>query len=878
MFWRIKLLAGRVRGWLTAQKMDDEFVGELDAHLELLTTELVRRGSSPKEARRMARMKLGGITQLRETHREAAGLPAVESFFQDLRYAARSLRNKPGFAIACILILGLGIGVTAAIFSVVHGVLLRPLPYPNSSRLVRIEEIHPGSSNSNFTYASYLDLDRRSGSMENISAYRPWNFNLTGEGEPEEVAGALVSENFFPALGSQPILGRAIREEDDRPGGDNHVVILSNALWQRKFGSDRGILDKMLRISGEDYRVIGVMPEGFHFPDMAKLWCPLVARGDSRNNRRAHLLAVLANLRSGTSLGGAQAELAVIAKSIERQNPGIDPTMQIAGVSLQKSLVEPVRPALLILMFAVGLLLLLACVNLANLMLARAETRQKEFAIRLAIGAARVRLVRQLLTESLMITVLGAVLGLGITYLLLRFIVALNADSMPRFREISMDWRVTAFVLIISLTTGFLFGLAPALVGTRTDLAGSMKENGSVLTGRRLRGSSRPLVALQFAIAVVLLVGAGLVGNSFVRLLKVNPGFDQNNVLAVTLFFSPDEFPNGDPKGPLLLRQILENVRGVRGLESAGMVNALPITGGPATDFAIVGRPVPAPDQEPSADIRTVDAGYFHTMRIPFVAGREFTEHDDWRSRQVMIINQTMARLFWPNENPIGQHVTMKDWGPPLTGEIVGVVGDVKPRGLDAEVGAMIYWPYAQFPLIFNTIVVRSADDSVRLLPAVKSAIWAVDKNQPISRAEMLDQILSESLARRRLYLILLGAFSIAAMLLAAIGIYGMVSYSVSKRTREIGIRLAMGAERKDLLWMVLGQGAAVALAGIAIGIAGALSITGLMTNLLFGITPSDPLTIAVVAILLLLLALLSSYLPARRATRVDPLVALRYQ
>ena len=663
MFWRIGFLAGRVRGWFISQKMDEEFSGELNAHLELLTTELVRRGNSPEEARRLARVQLGGITQLREAHREAGGLPVVENFVQDLRYATRSFLNKPGFAIVCVLILGLGIGVTAAIFSVVNGVLLRPLPYPNSSRLVRIEEIHPGSSNANFTYASFLDLERQSKSMENISAYRPWSFNLTGEGEPEEVAGALVSENFFSALGSQPILGRTFRGEDDQLGGDNHVVILSNALWQRKFGSDRGILGKILKISGEDYRVTGVMPEGFNYPETAKLWCPLVARGDSRSNRRAHLLAVLANLRPGTLLNAAQAELAVIAKSIEGQNPGIDPTMQIAGVPLQKSLVEPVRPALLILMFAVGLLLLLACVNIANLMLARAETRQKEFAIRLAIGAGRARLIRQLLTESLALTMLGAVLGLAIAHQLLRFIVALNGDSMPRFGEITMDWRVLAFVLVISLITGFLFGLAPALVSARTDLAGSMKESGSVLSGRSSHGSSRPLVALQFAIAVVLLVGAGLVGNSFVRLLKVNPGFDQNNVLAVTLFFSPDKFPDGDPKGPLLLRQLLENVRSVLGAESVGMVNALPITGGPATDFAIVGRPVPAPDDEPSADIRTVDASYFRAMRIPLVAGREFTEHDDWRSSRVMIINQSMARQFWPNENPIGQHVTMKDWG-----------------------------------------------------------------------------------------------------------------------------------------------------------------------------------------------------------------------
>jgi putative ABC transport system permease protein len=878
MFGWVRILASRIRGQFSAHEVDADFSQELDAHLQLLTEQNIRRGMTPEEALRSARVRLGGMTQLRETYRELGGLAVAETFFEDVRYALRTLRKSPGFTLVCVLTLGLGIGASTAIFSVVNGVLLRPLPYPNNGRLVRIEERHPGESTANLTYASYLDLEYESKSLESISAFRPWSFNLTGEGEPEQVPGALVSAAFFSALGSKPLLGRTIRAEDDQPGADNYVVVLSYALWQSRFASDRGIIGKMLRVSAENYRVIGVMPRGFDYPDKSKVWCPLVPGGQLHNNRRSHLLTVIADLRSGEPLGSARGEMTAIAERIEKQNPGVDPDMLITVVSLKKSLVAPVQPALLILIFAVGLLLLIACANLANLLLARVAARQKEFAIRAAIGASRGRLVRQLLTENLVVTSLGAALGLGIASESLRFIVSVNTENMPRFGEISMDWRVLGFTLLVSLFTGLLFGLAPALMGTKTDLNTSLKEGASVSTGATRYGSSQALVLPQFALAVVLLVGAGLVGNSFVRLLRVNPGFNQSGVLAIGLFLSPIEYPEGDPKGPVLLHQMLQSVRSVQGLRSVGLVNALPITGGPDTDFVIAGRPAPPPNNEPSADIRTVDSGYFRTMGIPLLAGREFTEADNAGAARVMVINRTMARDYWPHENPIGQRVTMKDWGPPLTGEIVGVVGDVKTNGLDAAVGPMIYWPYPQFPQLFNTIVVRSEGDSLGLIPALKGAIWAVDKNQPISKTETLDQVLAESLARRRLYMVLLGVFSCAALLLVAVGIYGMVSYSVSQRTHEMGIRLAIGAERRDVLLLVLGQGARVALLGIAVGIAAALALTRLMSNLLFGVSATDPLTFLGVALLLTLTTLVSGYIPARRAMRVDPMVALRHQ
>jgi putative ABC transport system permease protein len=884
MFGWARVLSARISGWVSRRRVEDEFVRELEEHLEMLTEENISRGMTAEEARRMASVRLGGITQLREVNRELQGWAAMETLFQDVRYALRMLRKSPGFTLVCVLTLGLGMGAGTAIFSVVNGVLLRPLPYPNHERLVRIGEKHPGNgcglcgNFGNATYANFNDLERTATTVENISAFREWSFNLTSDGEPEQVAGALVSGNFFAALGSKPVLGRMITPEDDAPGADNRAVVLSHALWQRRFGADRTVVGKTLQINAENYRVLGVMPRGFDYPEKSEIWCPLVPHGQFRDNRRAHLLTIVADLRAGQTTATAQAEIAAIGERIEKQNASDDPDMVLATVSLKKSMVEPVQPALVVLVFAVGLLLVMACANLANLLLARAAGRQKEFSLRSALGAGRLRLVRQLLTESLVLAMLGAVVGLGIAAWSLQFIAALDSHDLPRFGEISIDWQVLGFTLLVSWLSGLFFGLAPALSGTKADLNTSLKEGAGVSLGASRRGASRALIVPQFTLAVVLLVGAGLLGNSFARLLQVNPGFSPSGVLAAQLFFSPTEYPEGDVRGALVLQQMLENVRSIPGVRSAGLVTAVPITGGASTDFIIEGRPLPPANDEPSADIRSADAGYFRTMGIPLLVGREFTEADNSTARRVMVINQTMSSQYWPNGSPIGQHVTMKDWGPPLTGEIVGVVGDVKTNGLDEAVGSMIYWPHFQFPELFNTIVVRSDGEPSRLFPAMKAAIWAVKKNQAISKIETMDQVLSESLARRRLYMILLGVFAGAALLLAGVGIYGMVSYSVNQRIREMGIRIAIGAERGDVLRLVLGHGAKVGLLGIVIGIAAALGLTRLMASLLFGVSATDPLTFTAVALLLTVVALTASFLPARRAMRVDPIVALRHE
>jgi putative ABC transport system permease protein len=860
-------------------KLDRDVDSEISSHLQFAIEENLERGLSPAEARRQALLRFGGPEQAKEQHRDARSLPFLEILLKDLRFALRLLRKNPGFTAIVVLTLALSMGAATTIFSVVNSVLLRPLPYQNSHRLLRVEETHAGAPGANVTYATFLDLQRETKTMENVAAYREWIFNVTGGSEPAQIPGALVSGNFFAALGSAPMLGRNILSEDDQPGGDNSVVVLSYALWQSRFGSDSKILGQKLMVNAEPFRVIGVMPPGFGFPAQSELWCPLVPSGQFHTNRRAHLLTVLTDVRRGQSTAAVNWELTAFAKSVEEKNPGVDdPSLSLTAVSLQRSLTAPVRPGLVILLFAVGLLLVIACANVANLLLARTAARCKEIAVRLALGASRARLTTLLLTESVFMSLLGGASGLLLAQAGLAFVRSRNTNNLPRFAEIHLDWRVFAFSLGISIPCGLFFGLAPALAGSRLYLNAPLKGGRLETAGVRRSFSGNVLTVLQFGLATVLLTGAGLLGGSLLHVLRVNPGFDPENLLTLQVFLSPVKYSEGSPKVGVTLHEMLESIRALPGVRSAAVVNSLPITGGPDTDFVIEGRPVPGPGNEPSADIRVADPNYFSTMGIPLIAGRIFTEQDNAASARVAVINQTLARTFWPNESPLGQRITMKDWGPPLTGEIVGVVGDVKTNGLDEQVGPMIYWSYYQFGQIFNAIVVRTEGDSLAMVSVIKNRIWSVDKDQPVSQIRTLHQILSQSLARRSLYASLLGVFACVALLLAAAGIYGVVSYSVAQRTREMGIRIALGADRMDVLSMILLQAAKLALAGELIGILAALAVTRLMTSLLFGVSAMDPVTFAAVALLLSAVAVAACYIPACRAMRVDPMVALHYE
>ena len=802
----------------------------------------------------------------------------MQTLIRDLQYGIRMLIRKPGFTLIAVVTLALGIGANTMIFSVVNAVLLSPLPFPDSARLVRLGESHQ-KYKANFTYASFYDLGNETESLENIAAARFWSDNLTDSAEPEQVSIMLVSANFFAALGVPPQLGRTFLPEEDSPGRNN-VVVLSHALWQRRYGGDPNLIGKPIKVSGNERTVIGVMPSGFQsnvlFSGQYDLWAPLMSGGSLRDNRRSHLLAVIARLKPRATIARAEGELGALAAGIEQQNPGVDdPELGVTVVGLQDRLVAPMRPALMVLLCAVGCVLLIACANVANLVLARSAAREREMAIRLALGASRWRIARQLHTESALLGVAGGAAGLLLAVWGVDSITAFAPANLPRIDEVRIDARVLGFTLFTSLLTGILFGLAPALQLPRLSIHEVVKDGGRGSVGTRRRWLRHILVVAEVAAALVLLIGAGLLINSFLRLQQVDRGFDARNVLTLNLTLS--RYSTTEQQ-VAFLKDALERVAQTPGARAAGLTSTLPLRGGPSTEFVIEGRPPLEVGDEPSADIRIIDPNYFHAMGILIQAGRPFAETDSTDAPRVMVINENMARRFWPDEDPIGKRVTMKDWGPPLTGEIVGIASDVKANGLDSETRPMIYWPYPQFPTIFNSIVVRTEGDPLSLVGAIKSQIWSVDPAQPIASVETMEKVLADSVAPRRFNMLLIGIFAALALALAAIGIYGVISYTVSQRTHEIGIRMAMGARGSDVLKLVVGQGMTLALAGVVVGLAAAFGLTRLMSSLLFGVSPTDAVTFALIATLLAGVALVACIVPARRATKVDPMVALRYE
>ena len=798
------------------------------------------------------------------------------TLIRDLRYGARMLIRKPGFTAIAIITLALGIGANTMIFSVVNAVLSSPLQFPDSGRLVRLGETHANFTGG-FTYASFLDLGNETESLENIAAARFWSDNLIDGGEPEQVSIMLVSANFFPALGVHPLVGRTFLREEDTPGRDS-VVVMSHRLWQRRYGGDLNLIGKTIKVGANERTVIGVMPPDFQsnvlFSGQYDLWAPLVPGGLLHDNRRSHLLAVIARLRPRATITEAQAELTGVAAGIEQQNPGVDdPDLGVSVDGLQERMVAPMRPALIVLLCAVGCVLLIACANVANLLLARSAAREREMAIRIALGASRGRIARQLLTESALLGLAGGAAGLLLAVWGVDSITALAPANLPRIDEVRVDGRVMGFTLLTSLFTGILFGLAPAFQLPRLSIHEVVRDGGRGSTGARRRWLRHFLVVSEVALALVLLIGAGLLINSFWRLQQVDRGFDARNVVTLNLTLS--RYSNTQQQ-VAFLKEVLERVAHVPGVRSVGVTSTLPLRGGPATTFVIEDRPPVALGDEPSADIRVIDSNYFQTMGIPVRAGRAFARADWINAPKVMVINETMARRFWPGEDPIGKRVTMRDWGPPLTGEVVGVAGDVKADGLDSESRPMIYWPYPQFPVIFNNIVVRTEADPIGLAGAIKSQIWSVDPAQSVASVATMDQVLSSSVAPRRFNMLLLGIFAAVALVLAAVGIYGVISYTVSQRTHEIGIRLALGARGADVLKLVVGQGMVLVLGGVGLGLAAAAGLTRLMSTLLFGVSATDAPTFVVVAVLLSGVALAACVVPARRATRVDPMVALR--
>ena len=807
----------------------------------------------------------------------------MESVFKDIGYGLRSLLKHKTFTGIAIVTLALGIGANAAIFTVVNAVVLRPLPYQDPDRLAMLWTTKDVNQEQAFSFLDYNDLKSQTKSFSALGAASPlWNFILAGDGEPEPIQGMYVSANLFELLRVAPEKGRVFTSEEDRAGGPP-VVIISRALWERRFGGDSNAVGKTMSISGTTATIVGIMPAHFQFLDpAAEVWAPLAQNQFASSARQVRLLSVVGRLSDGVQTSEANAELENIARRFESAYPDSNSGVGLRLVPLHAQVTGKVRPALLLLFGAVGLVLLIACANIINLMLVRSAARRREIAVRAALGAGRLRLLRQLLTESITLSVLGGVTGILVGSWGVNALLALNPIPIPSYNKVGVDVSVLAFTLVTSVITGIVFGLAPAWQTLRVDLNSALKEGGRghVAESGQRRLSSL-LVIAEMAMAMVLLIGAGLLLRSFAHLLDVKPGFNTENLLTMQVGL-PNAVYQQPQKRIAFLQQLETSLRGTPEVASVGFVTRLPLMSSlnnVTTYLAIEGREVP-PGERPEIDFRRASTGYFQTMGIPLLSGRLVTEQDVTNNSSFVLINEAMAKRFWPSEDPVGKRIsTIVSSGQQIPWQtIVGVVGNVRHFGLDVEPRPEIYYHTNTQPPFGPVVVIRTTADPNRLISIARAKIRELDRSVPISNVNTMEQLVAQSVAQRRFGMFLLGIFALLALLLAAIGIYGVVSYSVTQRTQEIGVRMALGASATDVLKMVLRNGMSVALIGVGLGLAGAFGLTRLMSRLLFEVTPTDVTTFALVSVGLTLVALMACYLPARRAMKVDPLEALRYE
>ena len=806
----------------------------------------------------------------------------MENVWKDIRFGLRTLVRNPATTLLAMLTLALGIGANSAIFSVVNRVLLDPLPYPQPDELVMLVESAPALGFPRFSVSppNFEDFRRQNRSFEHLIAYGRERFNLTGREQPEVILGASVSPDFFQMLRVDPSPGRGFRQEEGRPG-QARVAVLSHGLWQRLFGGDPKIAGRPVTLNGESYTVVGVAPRGFELPRRTEIWVPL-ALDLANENRGGHYLGAIGRLKRGVSLEKAETEMIGIASRLEKQYPDSNSKWTVDLIPMKEIVVEDIRPVLMILLVAVAFVLLIACANVANLLLARVASRERELAVRAALGASRGRLVRQMLVETALLFVAGGLLGLLLAHWGVKALVALDPEGIPRAREIGVDGRVLAFTFLVSLATGVLFGLVPALSATGRRLYEALKEGGRAMAGgvhgRLVRNL---LVGFEVAVALVLLVCAGLLIQSFARLSRVDPGFRPQGVLTARISIPESKYPD-EERQALFYGRLLERLAAIPGVEGAASIYPLPLGGSNMIlSFVVEGRPVPPPAEAPNTNVRMVSPDYFRVMGIPVVQGRAFEPRDRTGAEEVVIVNQTLAARIWPGQSPLGKRFTFgdpEDSEDPGWRTVVGVVGDVRHDTLDQEKASEAYWPQAQGPSTDTALVLRTSGDPVQLAGPLRAAVRELDRDLPLERIEPMEQVVSEALAQSRFKTLLLGLFAALALGLAAVGVYGVVSYSVAQRTHEMGIRLALGARPGQVQRMVLLQGMRVVLISSAIGIAAALFATRFLREQVYGVSATDPATFAIVPLVLLAVALLANWVPALRATRVDPLEALRYE
>ena len=798
---------------------------------------------------------------------------------QDLKYGLRWFRKNPGFAALAIVTLALGIGVNTAMFSVVNAVLLRPLPFPEADRIVWMAESGPEVRDRWISYPNFRDWRARNQSFEAMSTFRGWSMNLTGTGDPENLNARMVGADYFKVMRATPLLGRDFIQEDDQPGAAD-VTILSYGFWQQRFAGDPNLIGKQIVLDDKPYTVIGVMPESFSHQGPPPLWVLIGPQNWTRggeNGRDVRIAGfVVARLKPGVTMEQARADMNRLSRELLQAHPIANAGANaVTVVSLQQNMTRNVDTALKILFAAVALVLLIACANVANLLLARAAARRKEFAVRAALGASRRRIIRQLLVESLMLSLAGGAVGLLFASWAMLFFARVAAETVPRLTDLSLSREVFAFNLVASVVTGILFGLAPALKLSKTQVQETLKDNSATTSerhGKRMRGA---LVVAEVAFSVTLLVGAGLLVKSMIRLLRSENGFNPNGVLTMELKISRGRFPKSEELSGVLHR-LLESTQAVPGVERAALSTTLPgFNDDWKNDIAVEGYTAPK-NELIEVDWAIVSADYFKTMQVPILYGRTFTEDEDREGKPVVLVDESLARRFWPNQSALGKHIKYDSATPH---EIIGVVKQVGFYGLEEKPLIKIYSPLGRFPQRIATLSIRSSTtDPEALTTAVRSALLATDKDVPVTDVATLNEILAREAAPRRFNAALFSAFAVLALVLAATGVYGVIAYSVARRTHEVGIRMALGAQGRDVLGLFVSDGMRLVLLGLALGLAGAFALTRLMASLLFGVKATDLMTFAIVAISLLVVGLLACYLPARRATKVDPLVALRYE